>query len=334
MKVSRTYDAQSLAPSFYQSIDIFIFGTVTDEERNRRLVALWGGKSLPTSYHLDYDLETEEYSLIAAPLGSVPNDDSVRSAKLDITANMRNQLNSLGVQGKNVLVDITGISQPAIFYMLKLLYEDIHPAHLFVAYTEPFRYRAKSLPSSEDVFELTERFIGLRALPGFVRKPAEGKKSVVALLIGFEGKRAKYVCDTLEIESDDIRVVLGFPGFRPGWQYLAFGGNQSLFEQFQAHRFVWSAAANDPFEAYSALYDIRSNQIKSKINSELILAPVGTKPHSLGAAIFALHNTSDTRLVYDFPVKARRFRSEGYGITWIYNISWLMKETDVKNSSK
>ena len=148
MKVSRTYDAQSLGPSFYQSIDSFIFGTVTDEERNRRLAGLWGGKKLPSSYHLDYDLETEEYSLITAPLGSIPEQGSV-SAKSDITAHLRTQLNSIGVRGKNLLVDVTGISQPAIFFMLKLLYEDVRPAHLFFAYTEPFRYRAKSLPEMD-----------------------------------------------------------------------------------------------------------------------------------------------------------------------------------------
>ena len=185
-------------------------------------------------------------------------------------------MDSIGARGKNLLVDITGISQPAIFFMLKLLHEDIRPAHLFLAYTEPFRYRARSLPSSEDAFELTERFIGLRALPGFVRKPIERKKPVIVLLIGFEGKRAKYVCETLEVESDNIRVVLGFPGFRPGWQYLAYGGNQSMFEQFHAHRFVWFAAANDPFEAYSALSEIRQNQVQSKMSPELVLAPVGT----------------------------------------------------------
>ena len=325
MKVSRTYEAQSLDSSFYQSIDTFIFGTVTDEERNRRLAGLWGGKKLPASYHLDYDLETEEYSLITAPLGSIPEQDAISAAKADITAHLRTQLDSIGVRGKNLLVDITGISQPAIFFMLKLLYEDVRPAHLFFAYTEPFRYSAKSLPSSEDVFELTERFIGLRALPGFVRRPIERRKPVIVLLIGFEGKRAKYVCDTLEVESDNVRVVLGFPGFRPGWQYLAYGGNQSMFEQFQAHRFVWPAAANDPFEAYSALYEIRQNQVDSRMDSELVLAPVGTKPHSLGAAIFALQHPTDTRLVYDFPVKARRYRSKGYGTTWIYNLSWLVR---------
>lgn len=326
MTFSRIYDAQSLGLDFYESIDAFIFGTVTDEERNRRLAGLWGGKKLPASYHLDYDLETEEYSLSMAPFGSIPEQSAISVAKRDITAHLRTQLDSLEIRGKNLLVDITGISQPAIFFLLKLLHEDIHPDHLFFAYTEPFRYKAKSMPSSEDVFELTERFIGLRALPGFVRRSIERKKPVIVLLIGFEGKRAKYVCDTLEVESDNIRVVFGFPGFRPGWQYLAYGGNQSMFEQFQAHRFVWPAAANDPFEAYSALYEIRQNQVESKMDPELVLAPVGTKPHAVGAAIFALQHPTDTRLVYDFPVKARRFRSEGYGTTWIYNLSLLVRD--------
>ncbi|MFC1926055.1 hypothetical protein ACFLW2_05110, partial [Chloroflexota bacterium] len=191
---------------------------------------------------------------------------------------------------------------------------------------------AKILPSSEDVFELTERFIGLRALPGFIRKPDTMKTPILVLLIGFEGKRAKSVCETLEVESNNIRVVHGFPGFRPGWQYLSYGGNQSLFEQFRAHRFIWAAAANDPFEAYIALDEIRKSQEKIHIDSELILAPIGTKPHSIGAAIFALHNPDNTRLIYDFPVKARKFRrSEGYGTTWIYNLSASLNENNAKH---
>jgi len=330
MKISRTYDTRLLDSSFYQSIDLFIFGTVTDEERNRRLMELWGNKRQPLSYHLDYDLDTEEYSLIRAPLGSIPSQVEMQDAKRDITVHLRNHLSEIGVQGKNLLVDITGVSQPAIFYMLKLFYEDIRPAGLFFAYTEPFRYKAKVLPSSEDVFELTERFIGLKALPGFVRKSAADRRSLVILLIGFEGKRAKYVCDTLEVESDNIRVVLGFPGFRPGWQYLAYGGNQSMFEQFQAYRFLCLAAANNPFEVYNTLDEIQTNQIKTNIDTELVVAPVGTKPHSIGAAIFALHHPSNTRLVYDFPVKARRYRSEGYGTTWIYNLSELMSGNNVE----
>ena len=56
MKVSRIYEAESLGRSFFQSIDLFIFGTVTDEERNRRLVT-YGWRGIAPSYHLDYDLE-------------------------------------------------------------------------------------------------------------------------------------------------------------------------------------------------------------------------------------------------------------------------------------
>lgn len=334
MIISRSYQAQSLERSFYQSIDLFLFGTVTDEERNRHFFELWGSKAEPKSYHIDYNLDTEEYSLVAVPFGSTPSRIKAEKARMDITAHLRNQLNEIGVRDSNLLVDITGISQPAIFFLLKVLHEDLWPARLFFAYTEPYRYRAKYWPSSEDVFELTERFIGLKALPGFLKKPARDRRLMVVLLIGFEGKRAKYVCETLEVSSDDIRVVLGLPGFRPGWQYLAYGSNQSMFEYFQAYRFLWMAAANNPFEAYNAVDDIRINLIKSGLSDfEIAVAPIGTKPHAVGASIFALHQPVIARLVYDFPVKARRYRSEGYGATWIYNLTELVCGRDVHKTN-
>ncbi|MFP4642120.1 MAG: hypothetical protein ACLFPU_08095 [Dehalococcoidia bacterium] len=321
MKISRTYDAGILDQDFFQAIDVFIFGTVTDEQRNRRFSALWGEGHKPASYHLDYDLDTEGYSLIPTSLGEVPAKSNMQHSKRDITSDLRKHLASIGVNGKNLLIDITGLSEPVIFFMLKLVCEDVKPAHLFLAYTEPYRYKAKPLPSSEDVFELTERLIGLKALPGFMRRTIPSRKPIITLLIGFEGKRAKYVCDTMEIAAENIRVIFGFPGFRPGWQYLAYGSNQSMFEHFQAHRFMCPASANNPFEAYSTLEEILGNQMQIGIDSEMMIAPVGTKPHAVGAAMFVLHHWETTRLIYDFPVKARQYRSEGYGRTLIYNLS-------------
>lgn len=325
MMLSRTYDAEALGRGFFESIDVFLFGTVTDEERNGRLLSLLGKTVDTKSYHIDYDLETEEYSLLPTPFGAVPPPDRLRAAKKDITLFLRSDLSSIGATGNDVLVDITGISQPALFFMLKLFFEDVRPQRLFFAYTEPLKYKARELPSSEDVFLLTERFIGLRALPGFIREPTPGKRTTIVLLVGFEGKRAKYVCEALDAKSDDIRVVLGFPGFRPGWQYLAYGSNQSLFEYYQAQRFVSLAAANDPFEAYNALGDIHTNEVASGTGAELVLAPVGTKPHSVGAALFALRHSEATRLIYDFPVKARGYRTEGCGTTWVYNLSAFVR---------
>ena len=329
MKVSRACDSSQLGREFYRAIDLVVFGTVTDEERNRRALQLWGEGSETKSYHIYYDLESEEYSLLPIPFGSVPDEESILCSKRDVTSHLRKELLDIGIKNKKMLVDITGISQPAIFFLLKLLYEDedLRPSNLFVAYTEPLRYKAKVFPSSEDVFELTERFIGLKALPGFIRKPEREKNQLLVLLIGFEGKRAKYVCETLEIPARDMRIVLGFPGFRPGWQYLAYGSNQSMLEYFQAYNFLSLAAANNPFDAYNSLLELHTEQVKSGIETRITVAPVGTKPHALGAAMFALHYSSITRLVYDFPVKSRRLRSEGYGTTWIYNFSALVRES-------
>ena len=327
MKVSRRFDASELGTSFFESVDLLLFGQVTDEERNRRLAQLYGFGNTTRSYFIDYDLDTEEYSLLPQAFGTEPSQETILATRKDISTQLRDQLQGLDIQGKTLLVDITSIATPAVFFILKLLTEDVKPSRVFLAYTEPQTYREKLLPDSDDMFELTERFIGIKALPGFLRKTARGAETILVLLIGFEGKRFKYVCGELEVKNENVRVVLGFPAFRPGWQYLAYGGNQSAFEQFQADLYLRFAAANDPFEAYNTLEEILKDERNIQPSPEIAVAPIGTKPHAVGAAIFALHYPDNTRLLYDFPVKARTGRTEGYGITWIYGVTELLQQT-------
>lgn len=278
MKVSRMLKADDLGDQFFESLDFIIFGRVTEEERNTYLPHIYRQSKPPQSLFFDYDLDSEAYALLPAPFGNKPDDAEIHAAKRDMVVHLRDQIRGFGLGNKNVLIDITGISQPALFYVLKLMYEDIFPQRLFFAYTEPLRYKEKNFPSSDDMFELTERFIGIKALPGFVRNTARGKSAALVLLIGFEGKRFNYVCEELEMDSAHVRVILGFPAFRPGWQYLAYGGNQSALETFQGQRYMWYAAANDPFEAYHTLghiYDFDRDQ-----GNDLIIAPIGTNTNS------------------------------------------------------
>ena len=322
MKVSRMLKAEDLGDKFFESLDFIIFGRVTEEERNTHLARIPRYSEPPQSLFFDYDLDSETYALLQAPFGTRPDDAEIDAARQDIVTSLRGQIRTIGLAAKNVLIDITGVSQPALFYLLKLLYEDINPRRLFLAYTEPLRYRERTLPSTDDMFDLTERLGKIKALPGFVTNTARGKSTAIALLIGFEGKRFNAVCEELEMDSDQVRVILGFPAFRPGWEYLAFGGNQSALEAFQGERYLWHAAANDPFEAYNILGDILD--FDRNQGNDLVIAPIGTKPHAMGAALFAIHHPKDTRLVYDFPVKARHFRTEGVGTPWICNVTDLL----------
>ena len=66
---------------------------------------------------------------------------------------------------------------------------------------------------------------------------------------------------------------------------------------------------------------IRDRQIMvDNPRSYMNIAMVGTKPHALGAVVFALDNEESTELIFDHPVK-KPGRSSGVGTMHIYHFA-------------
>jgi hypothetical protein len=76
------------------------------------------------------------------------------------------------------------------------------------------------------------------------------------------------------------------------------------------------ARANCPFSLYYALEDVGEKFPKHLLK----VAPIGTKPHALGAVLFALSNPDTTELVYDNPVR-KAGRTSGRARMLVYAIS-------------
>jgi hypothetical protein len=76
------------------------------------------------------------------------------------------------------------------------------------------------------------------------------------------------------------------------------------------------APANDPFGLFYLLEDISA----ARPSDVLRIAPIGTKPHALGAVLFALTNPRSVELVYDHPVRKAK-RTAGVSRTFVYEIS-------------
>ena len=73
-------------------------------------------------------------------------------------------------------------------------------------------------------------------------------------------------------------------------------------------------AASCPFDVLQALADIR----RDYADHYIYLAPVGTKPHALGAIIFAAANEAISEVMFDHPVR-RGGGTEGVGLIHIYD---------------
>jgi hypothetical protein len=79
------------------------------------------------------------------------------------------------------------------------------------------------------------------------------------------------------------------------------------------------ARANCPFSVWYLLQDIA----KAWPGKVLKVAPIGTKPHALGAVLFWATSPDIVELVYDHPVRKEK-RTSGAWRTSVYHVTAFM----------
>jgi hypothetical protein len=295
-------------------VDVVIVGSEADD-RSSSLPGRWQKKFTGKAYCLPYDVKTETCAFAPIELGDEPLRKTT-AAFNDIT-DLYGMLELSNFANKNILIDFTGMEQPAIFFLLDCLRQQKQLKRVFGLYTEPIQYKTLAGPLFEETFDLTEEFIPFKALPGFVRAYDRDKEKLLLVFMGFEGRRFLKVFEEVNPKQRHTHAVFGIPAYQPGWQYLTLGSNQQALETSRAvlHR----AEANNPFDAY----EIAQLVLDNYPDAQLILAPIGTKPHAVGSAIFASRH-QETIIAYDFPIKHKLFRTEGIGKSSVYNLTELV----------
>jgi hypothetical protein len=184
----------------------------------------------------------------------------------------------------------------------------------WVLYAEPDRYRPHPSPASATLFDLSTSINGVSPLPGFanLRGPIDERKALFVPLLGFEGTRARQIAMSLDPVPRVVPVV-GVPGFRIEYPFVTVVCNQELLEDYQAHASVKLARASCPFEAYDALREIN----REYADAYMYVAPIGTKPHALGAVWYCIDNMATTEIMYDHPVRKPQ-RTYGIGDVHVY----------------
>ena len=188
-----------------------------------------------------------------------------------------------------------------------------------VVYVEPYEYRPSLTPTESDIYDLSERIEGLAPLPGFARLRESGDRSVFVPLLGFEGTRVSYLISQLEPPGGKIVPIVGVPGFRAEYPFATYLGNRVPLVQTQAWKRARYAVANCPFDVFYVLQEIEAEFP----NHVLKVAPIGTKPHAIGAVLFAIANPGVVELVYDHPIRKAQ-RTEGTARLLAYHVSSLL----------
>jgi hypothetical protein len=219
-------------------------------------------------------------------------------------------------QGANICIDITALKQGILFLLTRLLLNNIKPARLFAAYTEPTEYKKKKLFTlgQTEEYDLYDKIIGTSSgVPGFIKHRGLNDILLIAPL-GFDSQRLQTIYEDLKPKK--IIPVVGFPSFIPGWNLTAIKMNFMILKSAECFDLVKTCEAASPF----AMFDLLNEEFhRHNAEFDIYISPLGTRPHCLGAAIFVAKNPS-VYLIYDFPVE-KLHRSESVLKTDIYHLS-------------
>lgn len=217
--------------------------------------------------------------------------------------------------GAPVYLDITSMGHSTWAPLVKACARESRA--LRVVYSEPIEYARSRTPTEGDIFDLSSRIEGISPLPGFARLATGGRGADCFVpLLGFEGTRFAYLREHVQPVGERIVPVIGVPGFRPEFPFFAYLGNRPPMVETKAWRRVRYTKANCPFSLYYLLETIST----SHADCFLKIAPIGTKPHALGAVLFAMNHADRSELVYDHPVR-KAGRSTGHARLLVYFVS-------------
>lgn len=218
-----------------------------------------------------------------------------------------------------VYLDITGLPHHVWAPLLKGIRSRAESA--FCVYVEPGDYRFSATPTEATIFDLSEKIEGIGPLPGFVSlSSVDDDDQLFVPLLGFEGPRFAFMLEDVQPKRRNIFPIVGVPGFRPEYPFYTFVGNRIKLEETKAWQNVRFATANCPFSLYYVLDELSRNNPSHR----MVVAPIGTKPHALGAILYYLDHTRTTEILYDHPVRKRE-RTIGTSRVCLYDLSLLAR---------
>ena len=206
-------------------------------------------------------------------------------------------------RAQSIVLDATTMEFPEILYILSAYRKQPRRPRCGFFYVEPEGYQQRSESMSVvpgNAFDLSLSFMGNLQLPPFTRLLSSEKRAHLVAFLGFEGERLMRVLDADDGHFyEKVSIVFGIPPFQPNWDLHALMANSSLLERQNTS--VLYCGANSPRAAYMLLKDAHDG-ILTSTTSRLSVAPFGTKPMALGAALFRLDHDILTP-IYDHPVR-------------------------------
>lgn len=281
---------------------LYVYGQGQGEERSQHLTA-WQTQALNVQFLRVHEEGIHSFKVVGRDDLILLRSNQVRDFFL------RNPRPSM------VYIDITGLTHPVWAGLLRGAFLAGVPTK--VVYVEPDKYSRSSAPLDGQIYDLSARIAGIAPIPGYaVFRRDLSSESVFVPLLGFEGPRLRHIIEEVQPAADKIIPVVGSPGFKPWYVFETYKGNKAALLEEGVWQAIRYAPADCPFSCFYLLASIAREYPQSYLK----IAPIGTKPHALGAVMFALTQKDRTELVYDHPIR-KPGRTEGASQLHVYNVS-------------
>ena len=220
---------------------------------------------------------------------------------------------------KNIYLDATSLGFAEILLLLHNINIYLQNTNVKIVYAEPLEYKLKKQADTFNTeFDLTSRSNDFMKIPPYslLIDSVSSTKAELIVFLGFENDRLGRIIEHDEkAKYKKYTPVLAVPAFVPGWENISLRRHYLELNNFNNIQF---APANNPYEVNEVLINIQQN---SKFEN-IVIAPIGTKPHSIGAIIFLINSKEIGRkvgIVYDFPEKKEN-RTDGVGKIHEYSL--------------
>lgn len=241
----------------------------------------------------------------------ITNNSIVEERSIDLCMGTPKLLKFLRVEEKSVLIDLASLDHVVIMFLTKQLLERVIPTSLFAAYIRPEHYNTQR---GNTAFSLSSRVMAVDAIPGFARRV--GDKQTLCAFLGFEGIRLKGILETVQ-NIERFIPVIAFPTGTPQWYHTTMWNSMDTLQSECADSAVLKCYSESIFEAVELL------RLNIRSEDKLVLAPLGTRPHSMACAIFACEH-NNTRIIYDYVVE-NDHRAIGISDIIVYHLSSFLK---------
>lgn len=227
--------------------------------------------------------------------------------QIDLCMGLPRVLKMLNVTDRNILIDLSSLNHILIMFLTKQLITNVTPRSLFAAYIRPLQYRSQSGTVG---YDLSEQIHAVEAVPGFAKRESENQQ--LCAFLGFEGIRLKNVLETMH-SIDKLMPIVAFPSGAPQWYNVTVWNSMDILQSESTNISIYKCMSESVYDAVKLLREIVAQEDK------VVLAPLGTRPHSMACAIFACEHQA-TRIIYDFVVENEN-RAIGISDITVYHLS-------------